>query len=348
MHKFWEDIIKLVFEEFGVKNIVEIGSEDGKNTFKIIKYVSEHKGFLYSIDPSPLYDYKELEDKYPSFFKQYLDLSLNVLGDLKDIDAVLIDGDHNWYTVFNELKLIDEYDKFPIIFLHDVAWPYARRDLYYNPDNIPVEYRKPYSKKGLIPGESKLNDIGVNNVLFNANFEGGEENGVLTAIEDFIKYTKKDLVFYSFDFYYGLGVLITEEKKAFLKNNEIFCNAFPNFLKEFEKERNNLDVNILKLHEQLTNQETVNIDLNNNLENLNIELIKMQKINEETTKQINDITEQIKEKDGQIKDKNELIKDKNKRIKDQQLLLKRMKSSKSWKITKPFRNIGIFLRKIKK
>ena len=70
---------------------------------------------------------------------------------------VLIDGDHNWYTVLSELetieRLCDERGQgFPLVLLHDIGWPYGRRDLYYDPASIPEEHRKPYDKKGMLPG----------------------------------------------------------------------------------------------------------------------------------------------------------------------------------------------------
>jgi hypothetical protein len=36
------------------------------------------------------------------------DLSVNVLGDLPPRDVALIDGDHNWYTVFMELNMLTD------------------------------------------------------------------------------------------------------------------------------------------------------------------------------------------------------------------------------------------------
>ncbi len=64
---------------------------------------------------------------------------------------MFLDGDHNWYTVFHELRLIEEHCQrnerlFPLVLLHDLGWPYGRRDLYYNPETIPAEYRQPYAR----------------------------------------------------------------------------------------------------------------------------------------------------------------------------------------------------------
>jgi hypothetical protein len=90
-------------------------------------------------------------------------------------DCIIIDGDHNWYTVYNELKTIAERDLIKTegtIFFHDVCWPYGRRDMYYQPKQIPKEFTHPHAWQG---------------EFFAAVHEGGERNGVLNALEDFLK-----------------------------------------------------------------------------------------------------------------------------------------------------------------
>ncbi len=68
-------------------------------------------------------------------------MSLEQLPLLEEIDAVILDGDHNWYTVYNELKLlsrqVDDGRPYPLVLVHDIGWPYGRRDLYYDPDVDP-------------------------------------------------------------------------------------------------------------------------------------------------------------------------------------------------------------------
>ena len=34
----------------------------------------------------------------------------------------------------------------PLLVLHDVGWPYGRRDLYYDPDDIPASTASPWRK----------------------------------------------------------------------------------------------------------------------------------------------------------------------------------------------------------
>lgn len=138
--------------------------------------------------------------------------SLDALPNVASVyDCILIDGDHNWYTVFNELRLIRQRNLLRpggMIFFHDVEWPYGRRDLYYQPDTIPPEYRQDYERKGIIPGRSQLADYGGSNTEnWNAVHEGGPRNGVLTAIEDFYAENPSGYRFCRVRLASGLGIL---------------------------------------------------------------------------------------------------------------------------------------------
>jgi len=214
LNRFWKKTILPIIEKTTRKHIVEIGCYTGVNTENIIKYCIKNDAKLSAIDPYPLFPVEEWKELYKDHFYFYEDLSLNALPNIKDYDIVLIDGDHNWYTVYNELNLIEENNNsFPIILLHDVSWPYARRDLYYNPENIPEEYRHPYGTDGMIPGQSELVAGGFNCTLNNALTEGGEKNGVLTAVEDFLDKSELNLNFNLIEKFNGLGIIYPNRKE---------------------------------------------------------------------------------------------------------------------------------------
>lgn len=188
MNRFWKSVIRPCLEMTTSKNIVEIGAYKGDGTKKIIDYCKENSGKVISIDPFPKFDYKEWEKNSEGIFTLYTDLSISRLPLLTDYDAILIDGDHNWYTVYNELLIIQEtfHEDMPIVFFHDIGWPYARRDMYYNPSNIPEYYRQAYERKGMHPSTTLLVEKdGMNPGLFNSIYTNNPRNGVLTAIEDF-------------------------------------------------------------------------------------------------------------------------------------------------------------------
>lgn len=208
MYRFWDTIIKPVIKMVGAQSVLEIGAQNGYTTQKLIEYMDSIEGKIHSIDPYPNFDYGTWERDSKSEFKMHLGLSLEVLPQLPAFDVYLIDGDHNWYTVYNELKVISASckEKDVIIILHDIGWPYARRDLYYNPDNIPEKFRNDYEKKGIKYGYDTLQEGGINGELYNAIACNTPQNGVLTAIEDFIS-AEPNYEFANIDCCNGLGII---------------------------------------------------------------------------------------------------------------------------------------------
>jgi hypothetical protein len=107
MFPFWNTAIAPVLAAAGARRLVEIGALRGDNTRQIIEHLGPETE-LHVIDPVPDFDPAEHEAMFPGQYIFHRDLSLNVLGNLPPMDAALIDGDHNWYTVYNELRLLAE------------------------------------------------------------------------------------------------------------------------------------------------------------------------------------------------------------------------------------------------
>lgn len=210
MRRFTKKFIVPFVDRCGYSNLCEIGSQGGSNLDQLLNL----KGVrITTIDPC--ID-QNLEEKYQGSVQICVKkgLSLEVLPTLSDaFDCIMIDGDHNWYSVFNELKLIHDQSLLAqggSILFHDVHWPYARRDMYYDPDNIPAEFQQPRAKRGIIRGQVELASSegqGKNADLWNALNEGGPRNGVLTAIEDFMNEHPSGYEFYRLHREWGLGVL---------------------------------------------------------------------------------------------------------------------------------------------
>lgn len=240
MNRFWNIITRPILEKANATKVVEIGAEYGVGTKKILEYIVPKKGLLISIDPFPLFDADQWVADNKPYYSILRKFSLQVLADLKDYDAILVDGDHNWYTVYHELQAIEESFKdkdLPIVFLHDISWPYARRDLYYNPQTIPDEFRHPYAKKGMLPNQNKLSDNGgINYNLYNAVEANTPQNGVLTAVEDFIKETSRELVLIKIPIFHGFGILI-EKHRTELIDFALELSSKSELLELSEKER---------------------------------------------------------------------------------------------------------------
>jgi cephalosporin hydroxylase len=215
MYPFWKTIVEPIMRASGARRVVEIGALRGETTVLALDALASDAE-LHVIDPLPEFDPAEHEQRFPGRYVFHRDLSLNVLPDAPPFDLALIDGDHNWYTVYNELRLLRETSRradrpLPILILHDVCWPYGRRDLYYEPSQIPPEFRQPYAKRGMRPDRSDLLRAGGFNVtLHNALEEGGPRNGVMTALDDFMAEHDRPLRRVVIPIYFGLAIVAEE------------------------------------------------------------------------------------------------------------------------------------------
>ena len=216
MHFFWDITIRPILKHLQPATIVEVGSDRGYTTQKLLSYCQQNLACLHVVDPLPKYDVEEWKQRYGDRVVFHQELSLNALPSIPSGDLVLIDGDHNWYTVFNELKLIEkrcqaEQRPFPVILLHDIDWPYGRRDLYYNPENIPPRYRHAHKQQGLrLDSPSLVETGGFNAHLYHSIYENQLQNGVRTAVEDFISESKQSLYFHGVPGFHGFGILVTD------------------------------------------------------------------------------------------------------------------------------------------
>jgi hypothetical protein len=208
MHGFVKRLVAPLLTRRGWTRVCEIGASYGASTDVL---ASVPNLAITVVDPCLDTD---LEHKYAD--KRGVTVrkgaSLDVLPSLDGpFDCILIDGDHNWYTVYNELRIISErrlLQEGGMVFFHDVDWPYGRRDMYFRPDLIPAEYRHECQQKGLVRNQSNLSELaGFNSAYWNATREGGPKNGVLTAIEDFISEQKGGYSFFYLKQQYGLGVM---------------------------------------------------------------------------------------------------------------------------------------------
>ncbi len=209
MFRFWESFTRPLLDAAEPEVIVEVGAFEGGHT----RLLAEWAGggvTIHSIDPEPAFDPTELTGVH-----MHTAPSLEVLAEIDRVDVALIDGDHNWYTVFHELKALEAPGSTsPLVLLHDVGWPYGRRDLYYAPERIPDEFRHPFATGGMEPGCSELVEGGFNAGKHNATHEGGPRNGVLTAVEDFVDESTLDLDLVTVPGLFGYGILAPEERLA--------------------------------------------------------------------------------------------------------------------------------------
>lgn len=214
MNRFWHRYIQPLIETVQPRRIMETGADRGWNTHHILDYCRASGAHADIIDPAPQPSLHEVLARFGPAEYRYLPLkSVAAIPQLETPDIALMDGDHNWATVYTELNLLHARAEQsglapPIVLSHDVAWPYARRDMYYNPDDLEASQKHPYAYRGMLPGVPELVEHGMNGVLANALHEGGPRNGVLTAIEDYIASSGLEFTFRKLPFFNGLGILV--------------------------------------------------------------------------------------------------------------------------------------------
>ncbi len=217
MHRFWPRFIAPLLVAVSPSRVLEIGAEFGWNTRCLLELGREHGFFLDIVDPAPHPVFHEELARFDGGYAFHAARSLDVIAALPAADFVLLDGDHNWFTVYNELQQLYLRAQVagvppPVIVMHDCAWPYARRDMYYDVTAIFDADRQPYARRGFVPGQSELTDQGINGHFANAMREGGPRNGVLTGVEDFIAASGADVLFRRLPFFNGLGILVPRER----------------------------------------------------------------------------------------------------------------------------------------
>jgi hypothetical protein len=191
------------------RSIVEVGSYAGDVTRVLLDWAKDHGATVTAIDPMP-------QPELVTLSEERTDLTLvqapshEALGGLAGADVYVIDGDHNYYTVSEEIRLAVGDGPTPLLLFHDIGWPHARRDNYYVPDAIPPEHRQPLVHHGgAFPGQSEPRDGGLP-FDWMADHEGGPRNGVLTAVEDFVN-GNDDVRFAIVPAFFGLGVVWRED-----------------------------------------------------------------------------------------------------------------------------------------
>jgi hypothetical protein len=183
------ELIVACLDAARAKSVAEVGAFAGDLTGVLIKWAATADARVQAIDPEPQRGLVQLAAEHPEL-ELIRRTSLDALPELPLPDAIVIDGDHNYYTVSEELRLIGERaadGRLPLLFFHDVLWPHGRRDDYFDASAIPPDARHPVVPEadGITPGEPGSGPGGLPYPR-SAAHEGGPRNGVLTAIEEFV------------------------------------------------------------------------------------------------------------------------------------------------------------------
>jgi hypothetical protein len=217
MHRFWTTAIKPLVETLTPERILQIGAKYGQNTRELADYCRQSGARLDVVEPLPGPDLRNILALYPSEITSHQVKSLTAIPGLPFSQLVLLDGDPNWFTVYNQLQHLYLFAAKagtapPVILLHCVSWPYARRDMYTNPLWLDEAHRHAHAYRGILPNRSELSDSGLYGQFANAVNEGGPKNGVLTAVEDFRSSLEIKTSLHILPWFDGLGILVPEAR----------------------------------------------------------------------------------------------------------------------------------------
>jgi len=181
--------------------ILEIGVDTGislfslNNNMNILNVPFEYTGIDIKIKP-------HIDILKYSFFQtneNKIDLieenSLEYLKECKEVfDIIMIDGDHNYKTVKEELSYISSIShENSIILCDDYFGRWSKKDLYYSQRE------------------------GYENIKIATPYESSEKNGVGTAIDDFLEENKQ---FYSFKIMEGEPICIINKRNSIIKQEQ--------------------------------------------------------------------------------------------------------------------------------
>ena len=204
-------------ELVGARTVVEIGCEWGYLTSALADWSAERRGTVYCVEPYPSAEFRSVVQDHPAA-KLIAAASPAALRQAAPADVYLIDGDHNFWTVSEELEHIDTVSRtgghLPLVLLHDVGWPWGHRDIYYSPTELPADAVRPYTfELGVVPDRSDVVEGGFRSggTFAIALEEGGSCNGVLAAVEAFVA-RKTDYELIVIPSVFGVAVLVPREE----------------------------------------------------------------------------------------------------------------------------------------
>jgi hypothetical protein len=206
------DVIFPCLDAVEARSVLEVGASHGDFTSALLDWAAASSARVNAVEPAPPPELLDLAERHPEL-ALVRKTSHEALREGSGHDAVIVDGDHNYYTVAEDLRLIAESHAqatMPLVLLHDLGWPHGRRDAYYGPDRVPEQSRQPLAHNAFLdPDQPGVADGGIL-VEWAAEREGGPRNGVLTAVEDFVA-AREGIRVALVPAFFGLGVVWDRE-----------------------------------------------------------------------------------------------------------------------------------------
>jgi len=211
------------------KELCEIGAYRGISTRALCDLAARLGATLHVVDP--VSDYKQMLSR-SDVVQHHKMLSEEFLSRPNDVGVYFIDGDHNYEVVSRELELITaekESDTCPLLFMHDVGWPWGYRDLYYDKSRV-KQVGQLSESNSVVLGHSAEFEITLPVEQDFASSEGGQKNGVRKAIHDFLVHNPNwEMI--SLPSLFGLGVVFNRksERREVVQQLERLTESFALF-----------------------------------------------------------------------------------------------------------------------
>lgn len=212
----FREMFEIIFANREINTVVEIGVESGQVSSV---YTDLGAKAVYCIEPAPSDALRATLAENPALHLVER-MSPEVLADLPVADLYVIDGDHNYAVVHPELSWIVKNAPDAMVAMHDVLWPWGRRDLYYEPSSLSDDQRHEYSDDGPTVWLDDLTPAGFVGLgaFTAAKRSGGEANGVLTAVEDVLAQAENDdWIFEVVPAVFGMGLVMPRRGEGVAK-----------------------------------------------------------------------------------------------------------------------------------
>ncbi len=265
-------IIYPILDLIQANSIAELSAMDLENSKYVHSWLANRSGKLMVVDDEYSPEFQQWVTTVNETITHLAENGLTGIEKLPAIDAWFLHGNPNWFTTYHELCAIyasaKKYQKPMVVFIHDVAWPCARRDWYSFPERIPEQFRQPFSRDySVVRNDIKIMEGRGEKNLAYALTEGGEQNGVLTAIEDFFIAYQDEFYWGFIPSVFGLGILFdrSHPQAAFIASKIAPYHQQP-LLANLEKNR---IANYLIAYDLKKMQQNATFPMEENLEVMN-------------------------------------------------------------------------------
>jgi hypothetical protein len=218
VHRLFGPVIAPLIEALEPRRAIETGAGSGRLTERVLDASGAQHAVLHAVDPAPRLD-PGLLARSGERLEVHSERAVSAIGGIGAVDLALLDGDPNWYSVHSELTLLlraaeREERAAPLLVVHNVHWPFGRRDGYYDPTAIPPAHLRDPTQLGLLPGQRDPAEEGLRLTPWCARRDFEPRSGVLSAVEDTVAASELDWTVVEVPGFHGVAVLVEARRLA--------------------------------------------------------------------------------------------------------------------------------------